>query len=196
MTTTLRRVKKLLRRSKHVTDQSLLFNQSNCCYVATQKKVMATTYYVIYIHTIGSATLLQTYPLVAIPTVIIFPMKLTRKWFLIIVSAVTPVIYRLFIYECSIYSKLGIKKKRIYQWRKRHFGTMCVIWCYQFKTILTESGSHLSSSSSIKKFSNCLVIIVKGEEGLFSDGLDLWKRFFYHESRWLHALYQNKKTRL
>ena len=72
---------------------------------------MATTYYVIYIHTIGSATLLQTYPLVAIPTVIIFPMKLTRKWFLIIVSAVTPVIYRLFIYECSIYSKLGIKKK-------------------------------------------------------------------------------------
>ena len=50
MTTTLRRVKKLLRRSKHVTDQSLLFNQSNCCYVATQKKVMATTYYVIYIY--------------------------------------------------------------------------------------------------------------------------------------------------
>ena len=152
----------------------------------------------LYIYTIGSATLLQTYPLVAIPTVIIFPMKLTRKWFLIIVSAVTPVIYRLFIYECSIYSKLGIKK-RIYQWRKRHFGTMCVKWCYQFKTILTESGSHLSSSSSssIKKFSNCLVIKFKGEEGLFSDGLDLWNRvFFDYESRWLHALYQNQKTRL
>ena len=80
---------------------------------------MATTYYVIYIHTIGSATLLQTYPLVAIPTVIIFPMKLTRKWFLIIVSAVTPVIYRLFIYECSIYSKLGIKKEFINEATKK-----------------------------------------------------------------------------
>lgn len=53
---------------------------------------------------------------------------------------------------------------------------MCV-WYDVIKTILTESGSHLSSSS-IKKFSNCLVIIVKGEEGLFSDGLDLWKRVF------------------
>ena len=125
MTTTLRRVKKLLRRSKHVTDQSLLFNQSNCCYVATQKKVMATTYYVIYIYTIGSATLLQTYPLVAIPTVIIFPMKLTRKWFLIIVSAVTPVIYRLFIYECSIYSKLGIKKKNLSMKKKTFWYYVC-----------------------------------------------------------------------
>ena len=109
----------------------MLFNQSNCCYVATQKKVMATTYYVIYIHTIGSATLLQTYPLVAIPTVIIFPMKLTRKWFLIIVSAVTPVIYRLFIYECSIYSKLGIKKKNLSMKKKTFWYHVCVIWCYQ-----------------------------------------------------------------
>ena len=131
----------------------------------------------LYIYTIGSATLLQTYPLVAIPTVIIFPMKLTRKWFLIIVSAVTPVIYRLFIYECSIYSKLGIKKKEFIN-EEKDILVLCV-WYDVIKTILTESGSHLSSSSSIKKFSNCLVIIVKGEEGLFSDGLDLWKRVFF-----------------
>ena len=124
MTTTLRRVKKLLRRSKHVTDQSLLFNQSNCCYVATQKKVMATTYYVIYIYD-WLSYITPNIPLVAIPTVIIFPMKLTRKWFLIIVSAVTPVIYRLFIYECSIYSKLGIKKKNLSMKKKTFWYYVC-----------------------------------------------------------------------
>ena len=74
-------------------------------------------------NTIGAVA--TPYPLVAIPTVIIFPMKLTRKWFLIIVSAVTPVIYRLFIYECSIYSKLGIKKKNLSMKKKTFWYYVC-----------------------------------------------------------------------
>ena len=83
-----------------------------------KNKVAAVCY-----NTIGAVA--TPYPLVAIPTVIIFPMKLTRKWFLIIVSAVTPVIYRLFIYECSIYSKLGIKKKNLSMKKKTFWYYVC-----------------------------------------------------------------------
>ena len=127
MTTTLRRVKKLPTTKKQTRNWPIVVVQPIQLLLCSHAKKSYGYYLLcyIYIHTIGSATLLQTYPLVAIPTVIIFPMKLTRKWFLIIVSAVTPVIYRLFIYECSIYSKLGIKKKNLSMKKKTFWYYVC-----------------------------------------------------------------------